>query len=112
MSFGGALSTTVHVTTAGLASVLPARSDARTWNVWSPGARPVKIAGDEHGANGAASRLQANDAASSAVKSKRAPSAEPFGDEGCEVIVVSGGVTSAVTVVEAVPTLRTAASAR
>ncbi len=33
-------SATVNVRLAGVASVLPAWSVARTWNVWEPGARP------------------------------------------------------------------------
>ena len=72
----------------------------------------MKTTGEEQATNAAPSRLHANEPGSEAVKSKRAPSAEPFGDGGCEVIVVSGGVTSAVTVTEAEPALCAASEAR
>jgi hypothetical protein len=38
--FGAAVST-VHVWLAGVASVFPAGSVERTWNVWLPSAKPV-----------------------------------------------------------------------
>ena len=37
----GAVVSTSQVKEAGEASVLPARSVARTWKVWLPSARPV-----------------------------------------------------------------------
>jgi hypothetical protein len=36
----GAVRSIVHVWLAGVASVFPAGSVARTWNVWLPAARP------------------------------------------------------------------------
>ena len=43
VSTGGVVSAaaTVQVDDAGVASVLPAGSLARTWKVWEPSARPV-----------------------------------------------------------------------
>ena len=37
----GAVVSTVHVCEAGVASVCPAASVARTWKVWLPSARPA-----------------------------------------------------------------------
>ena len=37
----GAVRSIVHVWLAGLASVFPAGSVARTWNVWLPAVKPV-----------------------------------------------------------------------
>ncbi|MFP5452314.1 MAG: hypothetical protein ACLGG9_11295 [Thermoleophilia bacterium] len=52
----GAVRSTVNDTEAGLASVLPAASVARTSNVCAPSLRPVNCTGETQGANDAPSR--------------------------------------------------------
>ncbi len=49
---------TVHVREAGVASVFPAKSMARTWKVCVPGARPVNALGELHDPYAAPSRRQ------------------------------------------------------
>ena len=51
---------TVQVRTAGLASVLPAASVARTRSSCSPWSSLVKVAGEVHGAHAPPSRLHSN----------------------------------------------------
>ena len=55
--------------------MFPARSTARTANVWLPSAKPLKVTGSEQGENAASpSNWHSNDApASSDEKSKVAP---------------------------------------
>src|SRR5262245_20827108 len=89
----------VQVKEAGVASMLPARSFARTWNVCEVSARPLKETGLEHAANAAASslhsktRLAVGVMSSLPVKVKLAD-VLLVGFAGMDPIVVSGGVES------------------
>jgi hypothetical protein len=90
--------TTVQLWLAGVASTLPVASVARTWNVCEPSAKAVYVAGEVQFVNDPLSSLQANVAASVAVKLKLA--VEEFTvPVGPDVIVVSGGVLSTVTLI-------------
>jgi hypothetical protein len=87
---------TVHEEEAGLGSVLPARSVARTSKVWDPSPRPGCSAGEVQGSKVASSNEHSKvEAASSAAKAKVA---EVFlvGSSGRSVMVVSGAVVSTV----------------
>ena len=89
----GALVLTVNVCAAGVASVLPAASVARTWKVCEPSARAAVVRGDVHAANAAASTLHSNvDPASVAPKAK--VGVVSLVGEAIGVSVVSGGVRS------------------
>lgn len=64
----GGVASTLQVATAGVGSVLPTGSVARTASVWVPSARPVSPSGDEQLANAPPSKLQVKvDPASVAV---------------------------------------------
>ena len=94
---GGVVSTgavTVHDAVAGVASMLPARSIARTSKLCAPTARPLYDAGEEHVAQAPPSMRHWNvDAASVAVNVMLAlvDVVEP---EGADVSEVSGAVVS------------------
>ena len=60
-AWGEAVST-VQVKFAGVASVLPALSIARTSKLWEPSLRPLSSRGEEHGAKAPASSLHSNEA--------------------------------------------------
>lgn len=96
---GGA--TIVQLWLAGVASTLPTVSVARTWNVCVPLARRVYVTGDVQLVKDPLSSLQAKVAVSVAVKLKLAV-VEPTVPVGPDVIVVSGGVLSTVTLILAV----------
>lgn len=89
----GEVVATVHDLVAGVGSMLPAVSRARTVNVCPPSARPLYAWGDEQGPKEAPSRAHSNVAASVAVNSNVAEldATVPLGPD---VIVVSGGVLS------------------
>ena len=93
--------TTVQLWLAGMGSTLPVASVARTWNVCAPLARRVYVTGEVQLVKDPLSSLQAKVAVSVAVKVKLAV-VEPAVPVGPEVIVVSGGVLSTVTVIFAV----------
>ena len=79
---------------AGVASVLPSASMARTANVCWPTARPVYCAGVSHSANAAPSSAHSNvESTSVAVKVNVALVAE-VGSSGADEIVVSGGTAT------------------
>ena len=94
---GGVVSTgavTVHDAVAGVASMLPARSMARTSKLCAPTASPLYEAGEEHVAQLPPSRRHWKvDAASVAVNAMLAlvDVVEP---EGADVSAVSGAVVS------------------
>src|SRR5262249_39189345 len=54
----GDVASTVHVRSAGVGSLLPARSVARTRNVCEPSTSPVYVVGELQGPNAPPSRLQ------------------------------------------------------
>ena len=98
MVVSGAPVSTLQVKLAGVASVLPAESVARTENVCEPSARPVIVADELQAAYGAASSLHSNvDPGFVDVKEKLAK-AEVEGSEGWDVIAVSGAPVSTVHV--------------
>ena len=102
------------MTTAGVASVLPAASCARTMNLCIPSSRSASPAGDEQELNGALSRLQAKvDPLSLAAKAIESPL--DVVNEGTFVVtVVSGGAVSTVKpadcAAEAIPLMLRAAT--
>ena len=85
---------TIHVLEAGVASVLPAASVARTENVWLPFTRTEYDAGELHVAKAAPSRLQANVEPVSLELNVKEALAVVTVPVGPPVIVVSGGVVS------------------
>lgn len=93
--------TTVQLWLAGVASTLPVVSVARTLKVCAPLARRVYVTGEVQLVKDPLSNLQAKVAVSVAVKVKLAVD-EATVPVGPEVIVVSGGVLSTVTVIFAV----------
>jgi hypothetical protein len=96
---GGTVST-VHVRSAGVASVLAPASVARTSNVCAPCARPVKARGLVHAAHEPPSRRHSKvEPGWSAEKAKLA-SASSVGPDGPASIVVSGATVSTVNVRE------------
>ena len=85
---------TVQVRAAGLASVLPAPSVARTLSSCSPWASLLTVVGDEHDAHAPPSRLHSKvlpGSEEAKVKVAAGPRAWLFGPL---VMVVSGGVVS------------------
>ena len=67
----GAVVSTMNVCVAGLASVLPAASVARTWNVWLPSLSAASVCEDVHAANGALSTRHWNVAPASRGERER-----------------------------------------
>src|SRR5918999_1414523 len=97
----GSVRSIVHVTAAGVPSVLPAASVALTSKVCEPALRPMYDLGEVHDVNAPASSLHSNvEPASLEVKLKLG-SASLSGSEGEAVIVVCGSVRSIVQVKEA-----------
>ena len=96
----GAVVSIVQVWEAGVASVLPAVSVARTSKVWEPSARASTVWGLEQEAKPPASSWHSKVEDSLAEKVKVA-SAELEGSAGPESMVVSGSVVSTVQVWEA-----------
>jgi hypothetical protein len=91
----------VQVRLAGVASVFPAASVARTWNVCEPTASPEYAAGDVQAANAPPSSAHANDEPPSLdVNDNVAPCANVVA-AGALVIVVSGASVSTVQVRDA-----------
>src|SRR3954451_21024750 len=90
----GAAVLTVQVRESGVGSVLPAASVAVTVKVWSPGASPLSVTGDEHGEYGAPSSVQVYPEAGSEAVNSIWPPVAPVSPEGPAVIVVSGAVRS------------------
>ena len=95
--FGGAVST-VHVCESGVASMLPARSIARTRNVCEPSASAAVVNGVMHAANVAPSSEHWNIAAASLLVNVKSPVSSLVGFDGAVAIVVSGGAESTVHV--------------
>src|SRR5215217_3223526 len=97
----GAVASIVHVNDAGVASVLPAASVARTSKVCEPSARPLYDFGEEQVVQEPPSIRHANvDPLSLELKEKLAAPAL-VGSAGCAVIVVFGAAVSTVHVNEA-----------
>src|SRR5205814_1892202 len=94
---GGAFVSTVKVLLAGVASVFPWASVARTWNVCFPSATPERWKGDVQAVNAEPSNAQANVELAS-VDTKLKLSVFEFVALGGELVIcVSGGVVSCVT---------------
>ena len=87
---GGAaaeVAVTVNVWLAGVASVFPAGSRARTWKLWTPAASGGATNGEVHGAKGAPSRLHSKLEPGSLAENVNV---------GCEFVVVPGGPEASV----------------
>ena len=100
----GAIVSTSQEVVAGVASVLPATSVARTVNVCEPCARPLGAAGLVHAAQAPVSSLHWNDAIpepASLPANAIDALAEPLIAAGPEPIVVSGAIESTLQVVVA-----------
>src|SRR5688500_19641758 len=97
MLVSGALVSTVHEWCAGLPSVFPAGSTARTSNLRTPSASPEYTAGDSHGVYTAPSREHSKRASSSAANVNLAEVLFD-GSSGRSPIVVSGAVWSIVQI--------------
>jgi hypothetical protein len=95
--FGGPVSI-VQVWLAGVGSVLPTGSIARTCTVWLPSASPVYVLGLVQEANAPASSLHSNVLPASEEVKLKVALVWLVGLVGAEVIVVSGGVASTVHV--------------
>ena len=95
MVVSGGVVSTVHEYVAGVGSVLPAASRARTWKVWLPSARPVYAAGLVQPVKAVPSMEHWKDAPASELKSNVALESVD-GLSGIEAMVVSGGVVSTV----------------
>ncbi len=91
----GATVSTVQERLAGVSSVLPARSVARTSTVWSPWARPVRVSGEVQAWKVPPSTRHSNVAVSSAVNSTVAL-VEETKPVGPDVMVVWGALVSTV----------------
>jgi hypothetical protein len=87
---------TVKLLAAGLESVFPAASVARASKVWVPKARPVYDFGDEHPDQLEPSRRHSKLEPASEEPLPKSAEVDVMVPEGPEVIVVSGGVVSAV----------------
>ena len=96
MFVSGGIVSTVKLRVAGVGSVLPAESVARTENVCRPSGSALYATPETQAVNGAPSRLQANvEPVSVELKPNEALVLFTVPD-GPEVIVVSGGVRSIV----------------
>jgi hypothetical protein len=95
--FGAAVST-VQVNVAGLASVLPNASRARTSKVWLPSARPEYACGLVQAVNAPPSSLQSNVLPASVEVNEKLAPVWLVGFAGVEVMLVSGAVASTVQV--------------
>lgn len=95
---GGVVST-VHVCVAGVPSLLPAASFARTSSVCGVSERPVKVTGSLHAAQPAASRLHSNVASGSSDEKSKVAIGEFVGFAGPETMVVVGSAVSRTVVV-------------
>src|SRR6266576_2818433 len=108
---GGADAEIVQLRVAAVGSTLPAASVAGTEKVCEPGVSPEYVFGDTQPAYPEPSRLHSNLApASEAANSNVAVAGETT--PGVDVITVSGGVLSTVTVTDDVAVFRAASSAR
>jgi hypothetical protein len=91
----------VHAWLAGVVSVFPDRSVARTANVWLPAIRPAYEAGDAHALYPTPSSEQANVAPDSLAENVNVAVVAVVLAGGPEPIVVSGAVVSGGTIVQA-----------
>jgi len=96
----GAIVSTVHAKLAGVESVFPAASVARTSKVWLVSLRPVYTCGEVHEENVPPSSRHSKVAPASLELNVKVASVEFVGSSGDESINVCGGVASTVTVTE------------
>src|SRR2546426_8186346 len=89
---------TVQVYVAGVGSVLPAGSVARTWKVWLPELSAMYVFGLVHEAKGEPSRVHSNVLPASVEVNVNSPTWLLDSAGGFVVIVVSGAVVSMVQV--------------
>src|ERR671923_278204 len=88
----------VQLLEAGVWSVLPAWSVARTEKVWEPELKPEYVWGEEHGSKLPESSWHSNVALGSSEEKVNVASVEVVVPEGPESIVVSGAAVSTVQV--------------
>lgn len=84
----------IHVVLAGVGSVLPAASVARTWTVCSPASKALRVVGVEQGAQRPLSSWQSNVPPGSLELNEIEALVEFVGFAGPAVIVVAGAVRS------------------
>ncbi len=101
IAVSGGVTSTVQVRWAGAGSTFPAGSTARTETVCWASVRPVKVAGEEHGANGAPSSEHANVPPDSFDENENTAVVDDVGPVGPASIDVSGGVVSTTHVLTA-----------
>src|SRR5918999_738112 len=92
MNVSGGTST-VHSYRAGDWSGTPIGSTAATWNVCSPGTRPVYVTPDKHGVNGPRSIEHSKLAVPCSEKNVNLADVDGLGSGGVSMIVVSGSLT-------------------
>ncbi len=90
----GASVSTVHACVAGVASVLPAGSIARTSSVWGPSVKPAKVVGVAQGAKPPPSRLHSNVEPASVLVNANAASGSLVTASGDVAMPVCGGMVS------------------
>src|SRR6185369_16391015 len=92
----GARESSVQVAVAGVGSMLPAPSIARTWNVWLPSVSALSVAGELQAANAASSSAHSRVTApwSSLPSNVSAGAAALSSTGGAAVIAVSGATVS------------------
>jgi hypothetical protein len=98
MDVSGGPVSTVKDALAGVASVFPAASLARTWNVCGPSPNAGGVSGDVHGANAAESMLHSKLAVPSGDENWNVGVESAIFPLGAESSDVSGGVVSTVNV--------------
>src|SRR4051812_12535214 len=90
----GSAGLTIHVTDAGVASVLPATSVARTWKVWEPALRPGSACGEAQAAQAPPSSRHWKLAPVSVESKRKSAEVVPVTAGGVWVKSVSGVVRS------------------
>ena len=110
----GTTESTVNVRLAGVGSMLPAVSMARSSKVCSPSVRTTSSTGETHAANGLSSNRHSNEATPTAASKEKIGVLSVVRPDGPLVIVVSGAVVSTwmLTPAGSVSTLPTASIAR
>jgi hypothetical protein len=92
----GCTVSTLHAREAGVGSLFPAASVARTWKVWPPSDRPEYDFGLAQVANVAPSSEQSNEEPGSPPENVNCAVSDDVDPGGPPVIVVSGGTVSTV----------------
>src|SRR5437660_10806295 len=96
MGVSGGVASIVQEYDAGLGSMLPAMSTARTWNVCAPSATPEYVFGLGQEANAPPSRLHSKVEPGSVAESPKLGFGSFDSEDGFDVIDVFGGTVSIV----------------